>query len=65
MLHFRRRYPLKRSRGSHMEIDQIDPIDPIALVDVPRDIVVVWKRPTWARQTLQEVEGYVAPRGTF
>jgi hypothetical protein len=45
-----------------MEIDQIDPIDPIAPVDVPRDIVVVQKRPTW---DLQEVEGHVAPRGTF
>jgi hypothetical protein len=68
MLPLRRKYPLKRSRGYHMEIDQIDPIDPIdhvALVDVPRDIVVVRKRPTWARHNLQEVEGYVAPHGTF
>jgi hypothetical protein len=32
-----------------MEIDQIDPV---ALVDVPKDIVVVRKRPTWACQTL-------------
>ena len=34
-------------------------------VDVPRDIVVGQKRPTWARQTLQEVEGHAAPHGTF
>jgi hypothetical protein len=52
MLPLRRRYSLKRSRGSHKEIDQIDPIDPVdpvAPVDVPRDIVVVRKRPTWTR----------------
>jgi hypothetical protein len=45
----------KISRGSHMEIDQIDPIDPVdpvAPIDVPRDIAVDRKRPTWARQTL-------------
>jgi hypothetical protein len=51
-----------------MEIDQIhpiDPVDPIAPVDVPRDIVLVRKIPTWARRNLQEVEGYVAPHGTF
>jgi hypothetical protein len=41
------------------------PIDPIDLVDVPRDIAVGQKRPAWARQTLQEAEGHVAPRGTF
>jgi hypothetical protein len=58
----------KRSKGSHMEIDQIDPIDPvdpIAPFDVPRDIAVGQKRPTWDRQSLQEAEGYVAPHGTF
>jgi hypothetical protein len=33
-------------------IGQIDPVDLVALVDVPRDIVVGRKRPTWARQTL-------------
>jgi hypothetical protein len=43
MLPLRRRYPLKISIGSHMEIDQIDPIHPIALVDVPIDIVVVFE----------------------
>jgi hypothetical protein len=38
-----------------MKIDQIDPIDlvdPVAPVDAPRDIVVAWKRPTWACQDL-------------
>jgi hypothetical protein len=42
-----------------------DPIDPVALVDVPRDIVVRQKRPAWDRQTLQESEGHVAPCGAF
>jgi hypothetical protein len=52
---FEEEVSFKRSRGSHMEIDQIDPIDlvdPVAPVDVPRDIAVGQKRPTWARQTL-------------
>jgi hypothetical protein len=43
----------------------IDLVDPIAPVDVPRDIAVGQKRPAWARQTLQEAEGHAAPRGTF
>jgi hypothetical protein len=46
---FEEEVSFKRSRGSHMEIHLIDPIDhvdPIAPVDVPRDIAVGWKRPT-------------------
>jgi hypothetical protein len=46
-------------------IDPIDLVDPIAPVDVSRDIAVGRKRPTWARQTLQEAEGHATPRGTF
>jgi hypothetical protein len=46
-------------------IDQIDHVDPVAPVDVPRDIAVGRKRPTWARQTLQEEEGHATPHGTF
>jgi hypothetical protein len=65
MLPLRRRYPLKRCRGSHMEIDPIDHVDPVAPVDVPGDIVVVRKIPTWDRQTQKKEEGYVPPRGTF
>jgi hypothetical protein len=56
---FEEEVSFKRSRGSHMEIDQIDPIDlvdHVALVDVPRYIAGGRKRPTWTRQTLQEVE---------
>jgi hypothetical protein len=40
---FEEEVSFKRSRGSHMEIDQIDQIDPVELVapiDVPRDIAV-------------------------
>jgi hypothetical protein len=40
-------------------------LDPVAPVDVPRDIAVGRKRPTWARQTLQEAEGHATPHGTF
>jgi hypothetical protein len=49
---FEEEVSFKISRGSHMEIDPIDPIDlidPISLVDVPKDIAVGQKRPTWAR----------------
>jgi hypothetical protein len=42
-----------------------DLVDPVAPVDLPKDIAVGQKRPAWARQTLQEVEGHVAPCGTF
>jgi len=40
----------------------IVPVDP---VDVPKDIVVGKKRPTWARQNLQKEKGHASPRGTF
>jgi hypothetical protein len=43
----------------------IDPIDPVAPIDVPKDIEVGHKMSAWARQTLQEAEGHVSPRGTF
>jgi len=57
-----------RSRGSHMDIDsekQEEMVPSPPPVDVPRDIVVGQKRPTWACQTLQEAEGHAAPCGTF
>jgi hypothetical protein len=46
-------------------VDLVVPVDPIALVDVPRDTLVGHKRLTWARQTLQEAEGHATPQGTF
>ena len=50
-----------------MEDDIVEPTDLVDLVvpnPVPRDIVVMGqkRRPTWARQTLQDVEGHAAPR---
>jgi hypothetical protein len=58
-------HPPAVQRETVEPIDPIDLIDPVALVDVPRDIAVGRKRPTWACQTLQEEEGHAAPRGTF
>jgi hypothetical protein len=49
----------KRSRGSHMEIDHVAP------VNVSRDIVVGRKILAWAHQTLQEAERHAYPHGTF
>jgi hypothetical protein len=43
----------------------VDSADPVALVDISRDIVASHKRPSWAQQTLQEAEGHTTPRGTF
>jgi hypothetical protein len=43
----------------------IDLVDPVAPIDVPKDIAVGQKRPAWTRQTLQEAKGHAAPRGTF
>jgi hypothetical protein len=43
----------------------IDPIDPIAPFDVPRDIAVGHKRPSLDRKTLQEVEGHLSPCDVF
>jgi hypothetical protein len=58
-------HPPTIQRETIEPIDPIDLVDPIAPVDVPRDIAVGQKRPTWARQTLQEAEGHGAPCGTF
>jgi hypothetical protein len=68
MLPLRRRYPLRDLEGLTwrlIKLISIDLVDPVAPVDVPRDIAVGRKRPTWARQTLQEAEGYATPHGTF
>lgn len=45
-----------------MSIDLIEPLDP---TDVPKDIVVSRKRTLWAQKTMQEVERFSSPRGTF
>jgi hypothetical protein len=67
-VNFEEEVSFKIYRGYHMEIHPIYPInlvDPVARVDVPKDTVVVQKRPTWAHQTLQEEEGYAVHHGTF
>jgi hypothetical protein len=76
---FEEEIAFQRSRESQMEIDNkivpsppstiqrettIIPTDPVAPVDIPRDIAVGHKRPVWARQTLQEAEGHATPQGT-
>ena len=38
--------------------DSIDPVEP---VNAPTDMAVSQKRPRWAQQTLQDVEGHEAP----
>jgi hypothetical protein len=58
-------HPPTVQRETIEPIDPIDLVDPVAPVDVPRDIAVGQKRPTWARQTLQEAEGHATPCGTF
>jgi hypothetical protein len=45
-------------------VDPFVPANPVAPIDMPRDITVGHKRPTWARQTLQVAEGHKAPQGT-
>ena len=45
--------------------EPIDSIDPVVTVDILEDMIVSWKRPRWAQQTLQDVEGHEAPHGTF
>ena len=45
--------------------EPIDPIDPVATVDIPEDITVSRKRSRWAQQTLQDAKGHEAPHGTF
>jgi hypothetical protein len=39
----------------------VDPVVPVAPVDMPKDIAVGNKRPSRARQTLQEEEGHTSP----
>ena len=45
--------------------EPIDPIDPVMTIDIPEDMAVGQKRPRWAQQTFQDVEGHEATHGTF
>jgi hypothetical protein len=58
-------HPPAVQRETVEPIDPIDLFDLVAPVDVPIDIAVGRKRPTWARQNLQEAEGHATPHGTF
>ena len=57
--------PLHPPTVQRKTIDPIDFVDHVAPVDVPRDIAVGQKRPTWDRRTLQEAKGHASPCGTF
>jgi hypothetical protein len=46
-----------------MPVDPITPKNLVAPSNIPRDITFGHKRPTWARQTLEEAEGHKAPQG--
>jgi hypothetical protein len=46
-------------------INHIDLVDLVARINVPRYIAIGRKRPAWACQTLQEVEGHANSRGTL
>jgi hypothetical protein len=51
----------------NIPVDPVAPVvptDPVAVIDMPRDITDGHKKPAWARQTLQEAEGHKAPQGT-
>jgi hypothetical protein len=58
-------HPPTVQRETIEPIDPIDLVDHVAPVDVPRDIIVGRKRPTWDPQPLKEEEGHASPRGTF
>jgi hypothetical protein len=45
-------YDIAFRRETIEPIDHIGHVDPVAPVNVPRDISIGWKRPAWARQNL-------------
>ena len=55
--------PKEAFTGQNLEISHLRIIGCPIYIYVPRDTIVLGKqrRPTWARQTLQDVEGHVAP----
>jgi hypothetical protein len=40
-------------------------IEPTELVDLPRDVPVIRKRPAWLHDTLQNAKGHATSSGTF
>ena len=55
--------PTKLKSLSEEQNEPINSIDPVEPVDAPTDMAVSRKRPRWAQQTLQDVEGHKAPHG--
>lgn len=57
---------IQREHIEHPEpIEHDDLLEPLVLIDGPRDIAVSKKRPLWVRSTIQDAEKFVAPSGTF
>jgi hypothetical protein len=44
-------------------VDPVPPVDLVAPSNIPRDIIVGHKIPSWARQTLEEEERHKSPQG--
>ena len=55
--------PVEKETVEDEIIDPTYPVHPVILDHVPRDTIVLEqkRRPTWARQTLQDAEGHAAP----
>ena len=55
--------PIEREIIDDGIVEPTDLVDLVVTDPVPRDIVVMGqkRRPTWARQTLQDAEGHAAP----
>jgi hypothetical protein len=49
----------------HIPEEKNETVEPEILVDPPKEVTVTKKRPRWLWNTLQEVEGHAAPRGSF
>jgi hypothetical protein len=45
--------------------DQNETVEPERPVDPPKEATVTRKRQSWLRNTLREVEGHAAPKGSF
>jgi hypothetical protein len=44
---------------------QEESVEPTEPVDLPRDVAMTRKRPTWLRDTLQDAKRHATPSGTF
>jgi hypothetical protein len=53
------------SQVVHPSDYQEESVEPAEPVDLPRDVVVIRKRPAWLHDTLQDAKGHATPSGTF